>query len=77
MRTRTHEAKTARAHLPELLERAHYGMPTIITKRGKAYAVILPVGNAPVRRTSMLSLKGSGAGLRNYGAVASVRDEWE
>jgi prevent-host-death family protein len=81
MRAKTYGAETARAKLPELLERAHHGMRTIITKRGKAYAVLAPAdGPAVVRKgTPSLSLKGSGAGL--WGAdpaatVAGLRDEW-
>lgn len=78
---RTCGAEQARARLPELLERAHHGRPTVITKRGKPYAILVPVAEARggPRRASVLVLKGSGRGL--WGAVASetvaeMRDEW-
>ncbi len=75
-------AEAARAHLPELLERAHRGMPTIITRHGKPYAAVVAVEAVEARRRapSVLSLKGSGAGLwgvDSSGAVAAMRDEWE
>lgn len=82
MPAKTYGAETARAHLPELLERAHHGTPTVITKRGKAYAVLAPIGQpASTRRgIRMLSLKGSGAGLWGpdpAATIARLRDEWE
>lgn len=78
---RTCGAEQARARLPELLERAHHGSPTVITKRGEPYAILVPVSEARrgPRRVSVLGLKGSGHGL--WGPVASetiatMRDEW-
>ena len=81
MPPKTYGADTARAHLPELLERAHHGTPTVITKRGKAYAVLVPVEGLPAKRgrTRILSLKGSGAGLWGPDSatiVARLRGEW-
>ncbi|MBX3273732.1 MAG: type II toxin-antitoxin system prevent-host-death family antitoxin [Sandaracinaceae bacterium] len=73
-------AEEARARLPDLLERAHHGKSTLITKRGRPYAVLAPVPEARVRaRVSILALKGSGAGLWGSSAsetVAAMRDEW-
>ncbi len=74
-------AEDARAHLPELLERAHHGSPTIITKRGRPYAALVSI-EAVSRPPHLLlsSLKGSGAGLWGEDAartVAILRDEWE
>lgn len=74
-------AEEARAHLPELLERAHHGSPTIITKRGRPYAAVVSI--EAISRTPRLllsSLKGSGAGLWGEDAartVDAIRDEWE
>jgi len=47
---KTYDAEEARAKLPELLERAHRGLPTVITKRGQPYAA-LPPGDARARQT--------------------------
>lgn len=73
-------AEQARQRLPELLERAHRGEVTIITKRGKPYAALVPVEAAARARptASLTSLRGSGHGL--WGDVAShverLRAEW-
>jgi prevent-host-death family protein len=73
-------AEEARAHLPELLERAHHGSTTVITKHGKPYAALVPVEEARARRrVSLLALKGTGAGMWGKDpahAVAKLRDEW-
>ena len=81
MPKRTYSAEEARKRLPELLERAHHGSVSVITKRGKPCAAIVPV--AQVRssksRISILSLSGSGAGLWGQDAAKSIdalRDEW-
>lgn len=81
MPPKTCGAESARTHLPELLERAHRGSPTIITRHGKPYAAVVSVDTvASARRgVSMLTLKGSGAGLWGDDparAVAEMRDEW-
>jgi prevent-host-death family protein len=74
-------ADDARAKLPELLERAHHGAATVITKRGRPYAALVPITTVEATPHLLLaSLKGSGAGL--WGADAStmvdaLRDEWE
>jgi prevent-host-death family protein len=71
----------ARARLPELLERAHHGGRTVITKHGEPYAALVPVEEASTRRKiSLLTLRGSGAGLWDKDParfVARIRDEWE
>jgi prevent-host-death family protein len=81
MATKTYGAEEARAHLPELLERAHHGTPAVITKRGKPYATLGPICPAPSTksRATILSLKGSGKGLWGPDAadtVAKMRREW-
>lgn len=75
-------AEEARSQLPELLEAASRGRSTIITRRGKAVAALVPMEefSTPGRQKSALSLKDTGRGLwgRNPGsAVARLRDEWE
>ncbi len=82
MASKTCGAEKARAHLPELLEEAHQGSPTIITKHGRPYAALVPLTqSAPPRKgPSLLDLKGSGAGLwgpDSAQAVARLRDEWK
>lgn len=81
MPSKTCGAEAARTHLPELLERAHRGSPTVITRHGRPYAALVPVGGASAGRrgVSLLALRGSGAGL--WGAdpartIAELRDEW-
>ena len=73
-------AEEARANLPQLLELAHHGTRTVITRHGKPYAALVPVEEARVRRRpSLLSLAGSGAGLwgeDSTRAVRKMREEW-
>jgi prevent-host-death family protein len=81
MAPRRYGAEDARNHLPELLERAHHGKPTLITRRGRPYAVLMPVEQAQAgrRRTSILSLARTGAGLWGSDStriIAAMRDEW-
>jgi prevent-host-death family protein len=82
MASKTYGAEKARAHLPELLEEAHQGSSTIITKHGRPYAALVPLTKSvPSQKgASLLDLKGSGAGLWGRDpakAVARLRDEWE
>jgi prevent-host-death family protein len=81
-RTQTCGAEQARATLPELLDQAHRGRVTVITKRGRPYAALVPAERARsgARRLPLLSLRGSGAGLwgdDSRALVARMRDEWE
>jgi prevent-host-death family protein len=74
-------AEDARNHLPELLESAERGISTIITKRGRAVAVLAPADavQSLERQPSLLTLAGSGRGLwgaDSAAAVAALRDEW-
>lgn len=82
MKRRTIGSEEARAKLPELLQKAHQGSPTVITKRGRPYAALVPVETiAPKRaRTAFLRLMGTGAGLfgdKPGAHVAQLRDEWD
>jgi prevent-host-death family protein len=81
MPPKTYGAEEARTHLPELLERAHRGSPTVITRHGKPYAAVVSIeaASAGRRGMSVLALKGSGAGLWGDDptrTVADLRDEW-
>jgi prevent-host-death family protein len=78
MPAKTCGAETARTRLPELIERAHRGQPTVITRHGKPYAAVVPVDRiqGPRRGPSLLALAGSGAGLWPEHAVQALRDEW-
>jgi prevent-host-death family protein len=83
MPKKTYGAEEARAKLPELLERAHRGLPTIITKRGEPYAALVPVKDVRTRSTrssTLTDLRGSGRGLWGSDAATQIdrlRDEWE
>lgn len=75
-------SEEARRRLPALLERAHRGKPTVITKRGAPYAVIMPV-TALARQQAGISirqLRGSGKSYWGKNAaqwIESIRGEWE
>lgn len=74
-------AEEARTLLPELIERAHHGKTSVISKRGKPYAAIVPVDHVHPGKTriSILALEGSGRGLwgrEPAATIARLRDEW-
>jgi len=74
-------SEEARTRLPELIERAHRGEGSVITKRGKPYAEVVPVGSNTngKPRLSFLSLAGTGRGLWGHDSrktVKRLRDEW-
>ena len=71
----------ARNQLPKLIEAAEAGHTTIITKRGRAVAVLAPLASSSTapRQRSLLALAGTGRKLwgRNSGrTIAELRDEW-
>jgi prevent-host-death family protein len=73
-------AEEARARLPKLLELAHHGHTTVVTRRGEPYAVVAPVEQAVRTKGKVLDLRGTGEGL--WGSDASrtlrrMRDEWQ
>jgi prevent-host-death family protein len=76
---RTCGAEEARQNLPALLEQAHQGKPTVITRHGRPYAALVAIEDAPVRRSLGLTrLRGTGKGLWNGpDSVGSQRDEWK
>lgn len=82
MAKKTYGAEEARTLLPELMERAHHGTSTVITKRGKAYARIVPMTmiDDGKPRLALLSLAGTGRGLWGRDSRVTtkrLRDEWE
>jgi prevent-host-death family protein len=82
MSKQTYGAEEARKLLPELIERAHHGRSSVITKRGKPYARIVAMDATTTKkpRLPLLALAGSGRGLwgRNSRVtVKHLRGEWE
>lgn len=78
---KTYGSDEARTLLPELLDRASRGERSIITKRGKPYAEVVPIGavnEGP--KLPILSLAGSGRGLWGRDSrktLKRLRDEWQ
>lgn len=75
-------SEAARRQLPELLDRAHSGEPTLIMKRGEPYAVLASPDQCqiPSTQAGLLALRGSGAGLWGEApgeTVATLREEWD
>ena len=70
----------ARAQLPALLADAERGQVTIITKRSRPIAALVPIAQATApRQRSLLTLEGTGAGLWSKDSsrrLAQLRDEW-
>lgn len=69
----------ARTRLPHILRAAnHEGAITIVTKRGKPYAAVVPVGQALREAPGLSALRGSANGcFGDAGAfVRAMRDEW-
>jgi prevent-host-death family protein len=74
-------AEEARNQLPNLLEAAEGGWSTVITKRGRPVAVLVPIADyvATARQEPLTAVAGSGRGLwgRNSArAIRKLRDEW-
>ena len=75
-------AEEARNHLPELLDAAEQGQTTIITRRGKPVAALVPVARLDVakRQLPLTPLRGTGRGLWGKNSMKTIRalkDEWE
>ena len=82
MSTKTLGSEAARAKLPELLELAHHGSSTVITKHGRPYAALVPISSVITsrRQVSVLALMGTGAGLwgnDSSRSLSELRNEWE
>jgi prevent-host-death family protein len=73
-------SEEARNELPSLLEEAEEGRATIITRRGRPIAALVPLTQyRAVRQQSLLALEGSGRGLWGSHAgpaIKKLRDEW-
>lgn len=79
---RTRGVQEARQELPALVEAAHQGSGTIITKHGKPYAAIVPLNQATDknRGVTAVQLRGTGKKIWKRDAAAEVsrlRDEWQ
>ena len=79
--TRRKGAEEARNQLPELLEAAEKGQPTIITKRGRPDAALIPIDSLQkgIRQQPLLPVAGSGRGLWGKSSsrtLSKLRDEW-
>jgi antitoxin (DNA-binding transcriptional repressor) of toxin-antitoxin stability system len=74
-------AEEARQGLPAILDAAAAGRATVITRRGRAVAAVVPVEQARLGRpASLLALAGSGRGLwgdDSRRAITRLRDEWK
>ena len=69
----------ARSRLPEILRAANSeGVVTIVTKRGKPYAAVVPVSQALRKVPNLSDLRGSAKGCFGDAAqfVSQMRDEW-
>jgi prevent-host-death family protein len=74
-------AEEARSQLPDLLDAAQKGRPTVITRHGRAVAALVPLSDyhAGSRQQSLAPLKGSGRGLwgkESTQTIRGLRDEW-
>jgi prevent-host-death family protein len=74
-------AEEARNQLPELLDAAEKGQSTLITRRGRPVAALVPIQayEAAIRQASLLPLAGSGRGLwgkNSTRTIRKLRDEW-
>ncbi|MCU0976556.1 MAG: type II toxin-antitoxin system Phd/YefM family antitoxin [Steroidobacteraceae bacterium] len=74
-------AEEARQQLPAILDAAAAGHTTLITRRGREVAAVVPAAAIkPVKPASLVALVGSGRGLwgKDSGkAIADLRDEWK
>ena len=71
----------ARNQLPALLAEAEKGRATVITRRGRSIAAIVPLDRAALaqRQKSLAALAGSGRGLWGKDSrktLRRLRDEW-
>lgn len=80
-RTDRKGVEDARNQLPALLAEAEKGRETVITRRGRAVAAIVPIERAAgaKRQKSLAGLAGSGKGLWGGDSTRTLRrlrDEW-
>jgi len=75
-------AEEARAELPSLLDAAERGETTLITRRGRPVAALVPSDLMPAvsRQYSLLAASGTGKGLwhkENDTDMGTLRNEWD
>lgn len=80
-RTDRKGAEEARNQLPALIDAAAKGRSTIITRRGRPVAAIVPIDQlqGSGQQVFLLSLAGSGKGLWGKSSTRTLRqlrDEW-
>ncbi len=74
-------AEEARNQLPDLLEAAENGRSTVITRRGRPVAALVPIEayGAAIRQQPLTPVAGSGRGLWGQNSsrtLRKLRDEW-
>lgn len=74
-------AEEARNQLPDLLDAAEKGHTTLITRRGRPVAALLPLDAyaASGRQQPLVPVEGSGRGLWGKNCtrtIRNLRDEW-
>lgn len=74
-------SEEARNELPTLLEEAQSGRATIITRRGRPVAALVPLSQyqSGAKQQSLLNLEGTARGLwgkNSTTAIKKLRDEW-
>jgi len=75
-------SEDARNELPSLIEAAEGGHVTIITRRGRPVAALVPVDayRHSHRQRSLMALEGSGRsrwGKNSNRTIGKLRDEWD
>ena len=75
-------AEEARNQLPDLLDAAEEGRPTIITRHGRPVAALVSIEayGAAIRQQPLIAVEGSGRGLWGKDSARTVRklrDEWD
>lgn len=84
MRTRSRSVtcgtEQARQQLPAILDAVEAGYTTLITRRGREVAAMVPAVAVPRRKSgALLALAGGGRGLWGVNSartLAKLRDEW-
>jgi prevent-host-death family protein len=71
----------ARNQLPRLIEAAEAGRTTVITRRGRDVAALVPLDDYSARQPQQSLLSVAGSGRRLWGSdsarsIDSLRDEW-
>jgi prevent-host-death family protein len=74
-------AEEARNQLPDLLDAAEKGQPTVITRHGRPVAALVPIEayDETAHQESLLPLVGSGRGFWGKDSTRTLRklrDEW-